>query len=407
MAPRGVLRHPYKVKKVAPKKSSSGPRATATCLPRPKSTVRRKSVFDFSSDEEDVDIPERTATIPYPAIRVVPRNDNKNDHTPLRQSNKLPPSVKSVRHVTVSAPRRGRATKSAPALLPSLTVPSVVHAAAAGTLPAASPPRADAPAPAPVFRPSRAAVFVHHAAVVLPKKTTVDDLRAVYPILKRRILPEGNNRCVRSNIAATDKDSFTAAPRSAKESSKRRPESLGVPVRSGRTGEPVKGGFPDAKTTGTLPRDDPLTDGTTDEESAAEERRVTNAEVLHDPVYSGRPRYEFPLFHRGSAMIPLHKVREGCEVTRSIVQTSIFSKSWLPVDVPDDIAALDPAGINELEELIRLGTMSLVVDKLNIFGLSAISDLAIGMSLYPNSTVRTTGSEFILKTTNAILLVHP
>jgi len=232
--------------------------------------------------------------------------------------------------------------------------------------------------------PSRADAFVLHAAAVLPKTATVDDLRAIYPPLKRGISPGGVDRCARTTAPATNADLFLRASRSARALPKGRPAPLGVPVRS-------------SIASARMARGGPNSDGTTDEESAAEERKVTNAEVLQDPVYSGRPRYEFPLFHRGSAMISQEKVREGCEVARSIVQTSIFSPSWLPVEVPDDITALDPTGIDELEDLIRLGALSLVVDKINIFGLGDISDLAIGMSLCPNSTVRTTRSEDILR----------
>ena len=135
------------------------------------------------------------------------------------------------------------------------------------------------------------------------------------------------------------------------------------------------------------PRTAGLAGATTDDDSAEEESRLGGSEIFTDPVYVPRPRYEFPREWRGPALTPPSKVLEGIEVMRSLLGSSIFSPAWLPVEEPDDIGALDPVGFPSLEELIRTAPMSLLVDKLSLFGLACFDDLAVAMSVLPNTTV--------------------
>ena len=143
-------------------------------------------------------------------------------------------------------------------------------------------------------------------------------------------------------------------------------------------------------------------DGTTDEESAEEDKRISAAEIFDDPVYNDRPRYDFARFWRGSATVPKSTVLEGCEFTQSMLRSSIFSDSWLPVEEPRDKDALDTLGVNTLEDLIRSVPVSLVVDKLSIFGLSCVEDIAVAMSILRNTTVCNYGT-YLLDTFNYCL----
>jgi len=143
-------------------------------------------------------------------------------------------------------------------------------------------------------------------------------------------------------------------------------------------------------------------DGTTDEESAEEDKRISAAEIFDDPVYNDRPRYDFARFWRGSATVPKSTVLEGCEFTQSMLRSSIFSDSWLPVEEPRDKDALDTLGVNTLEDLIRSVPVSLVVDKLSIFGLSCVEDIAVAMSILRNTTVCNYGT-YLLDTFNSCL----
>jgi hypothetical protein len=145
--------------------------------------------------------------------------------------------------------------------------------------------------------------------------------------------------------------------------------------------------------------------GTTDDDSAEEEQRVGGRDILVDPVYGPHPRYEFPREWRGPPLIPPSKVLEGVEVMRSLLGSTIFSHEWAPLRETDDIGALGPVGFSSLEELVRTAPMSLLVDKLSLFGLACIDDVEVAMSVLPNTTVCLL-SFYITATWSLILLPY-